>query len=814
MASRDHSGYFEDAKLALLPESVRIRLIGLAHELVGLVFVGIAIFLTLCFVTYSPSDPSFNTVTNNPTANVFGTTGAAIADIAIQFLGNASYLLALPFCVWGLSLLLRSTWQSNLRVTILKCLTWIAMIVAACVLLASLSTNPNGELRVSSGGLLGDALAGLAIHHLRLWNIEQASALAALSSGLIAFTSGAFVHGVRLTSWQEMRSSAAVLRDGMTRFGHAMGRTLEWSRKILTPPNEETRARLAFISVLKSRTGETEYEEDEENEEPFEEDTEPDEADLASTRIIRKPKRKKRTSKREAREEQPMLELEPDGDYHLPALSLLTKPKRQEGTANIADESLEQNAKLLETVLDDFGVRGEIIGVRPGPVVTLYELEPAAGIKSSRVIGLADDIARSMSAVAARVAVVPGRNVIGIELPNSTRETVFLREMLASPQYEKSSSKLALALGKDIGGEPVMADLAKMPHLLIAGTTGSGKSVGINAMILSILYRLTPQQCKMIMIDPKMLELSVYEGIPHLISPVVTDAKKAVVALKWLVKEMEDRYRKMSKVGVRNITGYNERMNEAMKVGEVITRTVQTGFDKETGQPIYENEEIPLEQMPLIVVVVDEVADLMMDSNNRKATEAAIQRLAQMARAAGIHLITATQRPSVDVITGTIKANLPTRISFQVTSKIDSRTILGEMGAEQLLGQGDMLYMAVGGRIQRLHGPFVSDDEVEKVVKFLKKQGAPDYIEDVTESVDGDEINEILGLPTTNSGDELYDQAVAIVARDGKASTSYVQRRLQIGYNRAARIIEKMEEEGVVSQPNHSGKREVLVGNH
>jgi S-DNA-T family DNA segregation ATPase FtsK/SpoIIIE len=455
-------------------------------------------------------------------------------------------------------------------------------------------------------------------------------------------------------------------------------------------------------------------------------------------------------------------------------------------------------------------VRGEIINVRPGPVVTLYELEPAPGIKSSRVIGLADDIARSMSAISARVAVIPGRNVIGIELPNVNRETVYLRELLASSDYAGSKGKLALTLGKTIGGEPVIADLAKMPHLLVAGTTGSGKSVSINTMVLSIVYRLTPEQCRLIMIDPKMLELSVYDGIPHLLTPVVTDPRKAVVALKWTVREMEDRYRKMSKLGVRNIDGFNQRIAMAVKKGEVLTRTVQTGFDQETGEPVFETEELQLEAMPFIVVLIDEMADLMMVAG--KDIEGAVQRLAQMARAAGIHVIMATQRPSVDVITGTIKANFPTRISFQVTSKIDSRTILGEQGAEQLLGQGDMLYMAGGGRIQRVHGPFVSDQEVEAIVAHLKSQGAPDYLDSITDEEDeeGGSLEAMTGGLEESA--DLYDQAVAVVLRDRKVSTSYIQRRLSIGYNRAASIIERMEKEGIVGAANHAGKREILVG--
>ena len=496
------------------------------------------------------------------------------------------------------------------------------------------------------------------------------------------------------------------------------------------------------------------------------------------------------------------------GEYKLPPLEILAKPTRVNTETKIDEEALEQNARLLETVLDDFGVKGQIVKVRPGPVVTLYELEPAPGTKSSRVIGLADDIARSMSAVSARVATVPGRNVIGIELPNARRETVYLRELLSTRQYEDSRLGLPLALGKDIGGDPVIADLARMPHLLIGGTTGSGKSVAINTMILSLLYRLTPERCRFIMIDPKMLELSVYQDIPHLLTPVVTEPRKAIVALKWVVREMENRYRAMSAVGVRNIAGYNERLTEARRRNQSLTRKVQTGIDPETRKPTFEDQEIDLTELPFIVVIIDEMADLMLVAG--KEIEATVQRLAQMARAAGIHVVMATQRPSVDVITGTIKANFPTRISFQVTSKIDSRTILGEQGGEQLLGQGDMLYMAGGGKIARVHGPFVSDGEVEEVVRHLRAQGQPAYIESVTDEPEGE------GGPGGEGGeepesDQLYDQAIALVARERKCSTSFIQRYLQIGYNRAARIVERMEREGVVSPANHVGKREVLA---
>jgi S-DNA-T family DNA segregation ATPase FtsK/SpoIIIE len=499
------------------------------------------------------------------------------------------------------------------------------------------------------------------------------------------------------------------------------------------------------------------------------------------------------------------------GRWEFPALELLSAAPKATAPA-ISQAALDENARRLEGVLKDFGVQGEIVNVRPGPVVTLYELEPAPGIKSSRVIGLADDIARSMSAVSARVAVVPGRNAIGIELPNPRRDKVVLREMLSQPAFDRSEARLPLCLGKTIGGEPVIVDLARMPHLLIAGTTGSGKSVAINTMILSLLYHHRPEECRLILIDPKMLELSVYDGIPHLLSPVVTDPRKAIIALKWAVREMEERYKRMSKVGVRNIDGFNARLAEAREKGETITRTVQTGFDRETGEAIYEKQDMDLDPLPFIVVVVDEMADLMMVAG--KEIEGAIQRLAQMARAAGIHLIMATQRPSVDVITGTIKANFPTRVSFQVTSKIDSRTILGEQGAEQLLGQGDMLYMAGGGRISRVHGPFVADREVERVVDHLKEQGTPEYLEAVTaEPEEGEEGGSAVfdkGAFGEEGGD-LYQKAVAIVLRDRKASTSYVQRRLQIGYNRAASIIERMEKEGVVGAANHAGKREILI---
>ena len=525
------------------------------------------------------------------------------------------------------------------------------------------------------------------------------------------------------------------------------------------------------------------------------------------------PRKTVRPSQQAKAEAQPTLQFEENTtEFETPPLSLLTDPVAEE-RHHLSDEALEENARMLESVLDDYGVKGEIVSVRPGPVVTMYELEPAPGLKAGRVIGLSDDIARSMSALSARVSTVPGRSIIGIELPNLRREKVVLREILSARDFGDSNMRLPLALGKDIGGDPIVVNLAKMPHLLIAGTTGSGKSVAINTMILSLLYKLTPNECRLIMIDPKMLELSVYDGIPHLLSPVVTDPKKAVVALKWVVGEMEERYRKMSKLGVRNIDGYNGRVRDALSRDEMFKRTVQTGFDEDSGEPIFETDEFKPETLPYIVVVVDEMADLMMVAG--KEIEACIQRLAQMARASGIHLIMATQRPSVDVITGTIKANFPTRISFQVTSKIDSRTILGDQGAEQLLGMGDMLFMAGGAKITRIHGPFVSDEEVEDIVNHLKAFGPPEYVGGVQDGPsDGEEsdIDLVLGLGgNTNGEDALYDQAVAIVARDRKCSTSYIQRKLAIGYNKAARLVEQMEDQGLVSQANHVGKREILI---
>ncbi|HWD27075.1 MAG TPA: DNA translocase FtsK 4TM domain-containing protein [Rhizomicrobium sp.] len=772
----------------------------------ALLFLG-SFAAMVALLSYDSSDPSWNNATGNGTANLLGGPGALAADMLLEGFGIAAIFALAPPLVWGI----RALRGQHLKHAMWRATAWpLGLVLSAAGLgvFPAFMTLPAGD-----GGWIGIAAAKLSTHvgdaYHQSW-IALAMPVVLLLAGLpLSF----LATGLRLTP---------ILR-GIANIPAAF---LWVGAKVKMPPES-----LRKISLRKAAR---DYDEDD-REPTFDDEPEHDDADayaldvapepIAAARLAeRQQNRVKREEAKKAaaatnikRAKQPALDLV-SGEYQLPALSLLAEPVSVHDEAAQSDEALEENARMLEAVLTDFGVKGRIMAVRPGPVVTLYEFEPAAGVKSSRVISLSDDVARSMSAVAARIATIPGRNVIGIELPNQTREIVYLREMLASGEYDKARMPLVVALGKTIGGEPVMADLAKMPHLLVAGTTGSGKSVGLNTMILSLLYRLTPQQCRLIMIDPKMLELSVYDGIPHLLSPVVTDPKKAVVALKWAVREMEDRYRKMSKLGVRGVEAFNDRVRKAKEKGESLKRTVQTGFDRETGKPIYEDEVLELEPMPFIVIVVDEMADLMMISG--KEIEGAVQRLAQMARAAGLHLIAATQRPSVDVITGTIKANFPTRISFQVTSKIDSRTILGEQGAEQLLGHGDMLYMAAGGRIRRIHGPFVSDHEVEDVVRFLKSQGSPEYLDAVTEEPDeegGDDPYALMGAGSggnSESGDDLYDKALAIVARERKATTSYLQRRLQIGYNKAASLIERMEHDGVVSRPNHKGLREVLLPDH
>lgn len=797
-----------------LPASIREALARRLRELAGLTLIALSGVAATALMTWSVQDPSLSHATSRPIRNLVGYPGAIGADLLMQILGLGAIMLVLPVAVWGWRMLTHRTFDREaLRLGCWILCTAIAAGFASCW--------PHGgawPLPTGLGGVVGDALvrapavvfgpAGFT-YRLVLGIILFAAMCAAF---MFASGWGSKAREEELTpiedddtpfvEEEEDRGSVSLgwifhaLMSAKARlvwfFGTAYRSLVSSAPRPRTSSFDRQEPNLGGRAAppIAPQAEDEDYEDEEEEEEDDEEEEAP------AARAPRKKAAPKASKKSEK--------------FELPSVNVLTAPKSSDRQP-LSKTELEANSRALEGVLQDFGVRGEIVKASPGPVVTLYELEPAPGIKSSRVIGLADDIARSMRAMAARVAVVAGRNAIGIELPNVHREKVYLRELLTTKESGDSAAKLPLCLGKNIGGEPIIIDLARTPHMLIAGTTGSGKSVAINTMILSLVYRLRPDQCRLIMVDPKMLELSVYDGIPHLLTPVVTDPKKAVVALKWAVREMEERYKKMAKLGVRNIDGYNQRLVEAKGKGEELTRTVHTGFDKESGKAIYEEEKLDLEPLPYIVIIVDEMADLMMVAG--KDIEGAVQRLAQMARAAGLHVILATQRPSVDVITGTIKANFPTRIAFQVTSKIDSRTILGEMGAEQLLGQGDMLYMAGGGRISRVHGPFASDEEVEKVVRHLKTQGAPEYLEAVTAEEPTDEDGAVFdstGMGGDGGGD-LFSQAVAIVKRDRKASTSYIQRRLQIGYNRAASLMERMELEGIVGQANHAGKREILV---
>lgn len=803
-----------------LPDAIRELLVRRLRELAGLLMIALASAGAAAFITWSVQDPSLSHATSKPIHNILGYPGAIGADLLMQILGLGSIMLILPIAIWGWRLLTHRHFDREA----LRVAAWLLATLFAAGFASCFARTGSWPLPSGLGGVAGDALLRLPAAVLGATGILQRIGFGlifgAATTALFVVASGTGSKAKAVDDDDELEAveEAAAAADedeedderggvslGMiahallstkARIGRAIAVIYRWMvgaqapARVLQFDRREPNLGEHGAPSLAPATGS--FDEEDEADGDEEEDDEP------AARAPRKRAPRSASPKKSG------------GSFTLPAVSLLTAPRAAD-RFTLSESVLQENAKALEAVLQDFGVRGEITNARPGPVVTLYELEPAPGIKSSRVIGLADDIARSMSALAARVAVVPGRNAIGIELPNDHREKVYLRELLAAKENIESIAKLPLCLGKTIGGEPVIVDLARMPHLLIAGTTGSGKSVAINTMILSLLYRLTPNQCRLIMVDPKMLELSVYDGIPHLLTPVVTDPKKAVVALKWAVREMEERYKKMSKLGVRNIDGYNARLADARTKGEELTRTIHTGFDKETGKAIYEEEKLDLEPLPYIVIIVDEMADLMMVAG--KDIEGTVQRLAQMARAAGLHVVLATQRPSVDVITGTIKANFPTRISFQVTSKIDSRTILGEMGAEQLLGQGDMLYMAGGGRISRVHGPFVSDEEVEKVVKHLKAQGTPEYLEAVTAEEEGEDDQAVFDSTAMGSGGEgdLFAQAVQIVKRDRKASTSYIQRRLQIGYNRAASLMERMEDEGIVGPANHAGKREILV---
>jgi len=795
-----------------LPPSIRDLITRSLRQLTGLGLIGLCCLGVTALMTWSVQDPSLSQATSRPIRNALGYAGAISADLSMQILGLGAIMLILPIGVLGWRMLTNRPFDREA----LRLGSWILCMASTAGFASAFPHGGAWPLPTGLGGVVGDALVRAPAVIFGPANFLFSFALgvilfaAMVLTFLVACGLGAREHEEEDSPIEDDDAPLDEEEDrsiGSVSLGwlfHALMSTkvrLGWLLAAAYRSLVSSGARVSSFArqepTLGGRTAPQSKEEDLDQEEEEDEEEEEEEEEAPA-----RPPRKKAAPRAPARKT-------PD-KYEFPAISMLAAPKATDRKP-LSKAELEANSRALEGVLQDFGVRGEIVNAHPGPVVTLYELEPAPGIKSSRVIGLSDDIARSMSAVSARVAVVPGRNVIGIELPNAHREKVYLRELLTSKETTETLAKLPLSLGKTIGGDPVIIDLAKTPHMLIAGTTGSGKSVAINTMILSLVYRLRPDQVRLIMVDPKMLELSVYDGIPHLLTPVVTDPKKAVVALKWAVREMEERYKNMAKLGVRNIDGYNKRLLDAKAKGEEPTRTVHTGFDKETGTAIYEEEKLSLEPLPYIVIIVDEMADLMMVAG--KDIEGAVQRLAQMARAAGLHVILATQRPSVDVITGTIKANFPTRIAFQVTSKIDSRTILGEMGAEQLLGQGDMLYMAGGGRVSRVHGPFASDDEVEKVVRHLKTQGQPEYLEAVTAEEPTDEdgaVFDATGMGADGGGD-LFAQAVAIVKRDRKASTSYIQRRLQIGYNRAASLMERMEQEGIVGPANHAGKREILV---
>jgi len=786
-------------------------------ELLGLLCGLGGLALLLALASYNPADPSWNTATTEPPRNLAGPFGAILSDLLLQHFGWGAALPGLALLAWA--------WRLATHRGLGLVPARLAALLAALPMVAAALTLPplprDWPTQAGPGGVIGGILAagigeaGEAV----LGPLGLVIADGVLAAAALAL----FVAALGLSPGEWLRLGRATRRSalGVARVGGAGARgAASLVGRLSFPsffrglsrfrPGRRAEPGADLSAVLRAADAAAAS--------PRRQRAEPrimapdapaeDRPPVAPPRIAAPAT----PAKRGGMARQQKLDLQ-EGPWRLPPLSLLAEPPAKRA-GRPTEEALQANARLLEQVLEDYGVRGRIAAINPGPVVTLYELEPAPGTKSARVIGLADDIARNMHVTAVRIATVPGRNVIGIELPNAKRETVYLAEMFADEEWIRHPGRLPLALGKDIGGAPVIADLARMPHLLIAGTTGSGKSVAINTMILSLLWRFSPEECRFIMIDPKMLELSVYDRIPHLLAPVVTEPPKAIGALKWTVREMERRYRAMSQLGVRNIGGYNEKVTEARKRGEVLTRRVQVGFDPETGKPVFEDQPLALEPLPMIVVVIDEMADLMLVAG--KEIEAAVQRLAQMARAAGIHVIMATQRPSVDVITGTIKANFPTRISFQVTSKIDSRTILGEQGAEQLLGQGDMLHMAGGGRVSRVHGPFVSDAEVERVVEFLREQGEPAYVEEVTEAEeelggDGGGLS-LSGIAGASDGEKaLFDQAVALVSREGKASTSFIQRHLAIGYNRAAKLIEQMEKEGIVGPANHVGKREVLV---
>ncbi|MCY3879125.1 MAG: DNA translocase FtsK 4TM domain-containing protein [Rhodobacteraceae bacterium] len=805
-----------------------------SEEAVGLALLATGAVFAIGVATYSPDDAGMLVANNYPVQNLLGRTGADLISRFIGTIGVVTWALPLFLWIWGLRFLLHAGGERFL----VRSIFFPFLVLAASATATTFPSPESWPHYFGQGGLLGDSLVGALYYVLRSEFLTSTEAFRYLSIGVTAVLA-MLAFGITLTGLRRFtgllmkscfRALAAIFGFSLRGFSRETEEDAvddefdEYETETEDWSEDRGRSRFGFLRRLPRLGGaarqagsgandrhEPRLTRDTELSEHEFEGLPPVDDEIAAERLraVVEPRQiKKRPISRKAMQEtQPPLIAEEETEFYAgPPISLLQEPD-EEPHLQHNSQALEENARMLESVLSDYGVHGKIANVRPGPVVTLYELMPEPGLKASRVIGLADDIARNMSALSARISTVPGRNVIGIELPNDSRETVFLKELIADRNFGDSSMELAIALGKDIGGDPKFVDLSRMPHLLIAGTTGSGKSVAINTLILSLLYRLSPEECRFIMIDPKMLELSVYDGIPHLLSPVVTDPKKAVVALKWVAAEMAERYRKMNFLGVRKLPTFNDRVREAQRTGKKLIRRVQAGYD-EYGDPIIVEEELDAEPLPYIVVIVDEMAELM--CSVRKDVEQCIQRIAQMARASGIHIVMATQRPSVDVITGTIKANFPARVSFQVTTKVDSRTILGEQGAEQLLGRGDMLYMSGGAQISRIHGPFVTDEEVEQIVSHLKQSGSPEYVHEVLEGPDQD-VADTLGLGATSSAaDSEYDMAVHIVLRDRKCSTSYIQRKMEIGYNKAARLVERMEEEGLISPANHVGKREIL----
>ena len=717
---------------------------GFINILIGFFAIGVGLIFLIAIVSYNSLDQSLNTISDRQTQNYLGEPGAYIADIFVQFFGTVSILIPVIIILFGFYKIIKKINKFWLKI--------FSLIIGTFLLAASFSKG------FGNGGIIGSLIADeveAVIYKLSIsFNTDLSQVKSFIASVYVMIGSlGALLITFGILPTKGRKIKKEVYNEDIPN-----------DDKIITEVMPTKQKKMLFAARPKIKR--------------------------------KKTVQKNKTNKNNLADSKT--------GYELPSLDLLNEIPDERNKKRISEKQIEQNKDLLERTLTDFGINGKIISVNPGPFVTLYELEPAPGVKSSRVISLADDISRSMSSTSARIAVIPGKNSIGIELPNDDKETVYLREILESNTFENKEDGIALSLGKNIGGESTIADLSRMPHLMIAGTTGSGKSVGINGMILSILYKFKPEDCRLIMVDPKMIELSVYDGIPHLLTPVITNPKKAVVGLKWVVREMDDRYNRMSKLSVRTMDAFNKKAEEYKRKGKKFKRKIHTGYDNDSGQPLYSEEEIEPEKMPFIVVVIDEMADLMLVARND--IEHLVQSLAQKARAAGIHLIMATQRPSVDVVTGTIKANFPTRIAFQVASKIDSRTILNEMGAEQLLGRGDMLYMSDGGKVVRVHGPFVSDNEVEDVVRFIKNQETPEYIESLTK--EENEINS--GIQQNDANDELFNQAVEVIMKDKRVSTSYIQRKLQIGYNRAARIIEEMEDQGIISEPNSQGKREIL----